>query len=360
MGGTDTAAKFKRQKLFCMLIASNAIMAVLCLISLVFCLLTAGILLLYSRGNKSAYFLGFYYLTFVCIFAGNGLIRSQLIRYVPFMYPTGDICWLLCMPLSWLYIRTTVTQKSLSPWDVVHLLPVLLYLPGHFLSHSPQVPIRALQTVVYWIMQVRLLDPAHLAALRKKRVLLSWVTYFNYLQLTFFIPALIKLATWIWTDISIPPVIPLTGVVLSAMTLFLYPHILYSMKPRDISATGRTKPLIDHAFIHGLTLELEKIMLEKKPFLNPNYTLKDLADATNVPIYKLSACLNQIGGSNFSEYLNQWRIHYCLGLIREKKIVNLNLRGIAAKCGFNNRNTFSTAFKKVTGKSPSDYLHSNA
>ena len=53
-------------------------------------------------------------------------------------------------------------------------------------------------------------------------------------------------------------------------------------------------------------------MLEKKPFLDPNYTLKDLADATNVPMYKLSAYLNQTTGTNFSDYLNQWRIRFCL------------------------------------------------
>ncbi|MES1222207.1 MAG: AraC family transcriptional regulator [Bacteroidota bacterium] len=31
---------------------------------------------------------------------------------------------------------------------------------------------------------------------------------------------------------------------------------------------------------------------------------------------------------------------------------------MATQCGFNNRNTFSSAFKKVTGKPPSPYLQS--
>jgi YesN/AraC family two-component response regulator len=78
-----------------------------------------------------------------------------------------------------------------------------------------------------------------------------------------------------------------------------------------------------------------------------------------VPLYKLSAYINQTIGTNFSEYLNQWRIQYCLDMIHEKKIEHLNLHGIATKCGFNNRNTFSAAFKKVTGKPPSVYLHAN-
>ena len=134
-------------------IASNAIMAGFCLIALVFCLLTASILLLYSQGNRATHYLGLYYLTFACIFTENGLIRSQLIQYVPYMYVAGDICWLVFMPLSWIYIRTMVTEKPLSPWDGLHLLPALIYLIGHFLSSSLQViPARALQITVYWIM----------------------------------------------------------------------------------------------------------------------------------------------------------------------------------------------------------------
>ncbi len=343
-----------------MLITSNTILAVLCLTSCVLCLLTAGILLLYSRKNSAARYLGLYYLVFACIFAENGLIPSELIQYVPYVYQIGNICWLLTMPLSWLYIRTTVTEKPLSPWDAFYLLPVFIYLTDLILPHAPQIPIRALQTAVFWIMQVRILASQYIAASRTERLSLNWMTCFNYLQLTFFIPAVIELAGRIWTVISLPPIVPLTGVALSAIILFFYPCILYNIKGSGTSATGRTKLFLDHYSIRQLTTELEKIMLEKKPFLDPNYTLKDLADAAGVPLYKLSAYMNQTTGSNFSGYLNQWRIRYCLDLIQEKKTVNLNLNGIAAKCGFNNRNTFSSAFKKVTGKSPSMYLHSNA
>ena len=343
-----------------MLTASNAIMAILSLTSLIFCFLTAIILLYYSRGNRAAHYLGLYYLVFVCIFTGSGLIRSQLIRYAPYMYQISDICWLLCMPLSWLYMRTTVTEKPLSPWDGFLLLPILIYLTYDFLPHVPYFPLRALQTIVYWIMQARLLASSHIAAMRKERLWLNWMATFNYLQLTQFVPAVIEMVVWIWTDISLSPVVPLTGVVLSAMTLFFYPRILYSMKAPDTNVAGKTKLLLDDAFILRIGTKLEKFMLQEKPFLNPGYSLKDLAEATDVPLYKLSAYLNQTAGTNFIGYLNQWRIRYCLGLIQEKQIVNLNLNGIAAKCGFSNRNTFSNAFKKMTGKSPSAFLHSNS
>jgi AraC-like DNA-binding protein len=150
------------------------------------------------------------------------------------------------------------------------------------------------------------------------------------------------------------PVFPIAGSLLSMMALYLHPTILYGLKPRP---AGKSKTNLDMEFIDRLALRLEKTMREKKPFLNPDCTLRELADTLDVPLYKLSAYLNQTLGTNFSEYLNQWRIRHCLELFREKQTEHLNLNGIARKCGFNNRNTFSTAFKKITGKAPSTYLH---
>jgi AraC-like DNA-binding protein len=42
-------------------------------------------------------------------------------------------------------------------------------------------------------------------------------------------------------------------------------------------------------------------------------------------------------------------------MMKNGEIANLNQTGIAAKCGFNNRQTFSAAFKKMTGGHPSSF-----
>jgi AraC-like DNA-binding protein len=263
------------------------------------------------------------------------------------------------MPLSWLYIRTSVTGKPLSKWDLFHLLPVALYLVEYFpflisstavktaalqaditnlnqllrysqgwlLPANSQIPIRAVQTMVYWGLQIGLLSSSATAPMRKDRSWVRWMILYNALQIP----------------------------------LFLNPRILYGLKEVDSPPPSRAKPLLlDNEFVQYLTIALEKVMREEKPFLHADYTLKKLADAVGVPLYKLSAYINQVTGTNFSEYLNQWRIRYCLDLIEEKKIIHLNLHGIATTCGFNNRNTFSSAFKKVTGKPPSVYLHAKS
>jgi AraC-like DNA-binding protein len=364
--------------------------AILCLISVIVCLITGSILALFSSRNRPALYLGLSYIAFGYAFIVAGLTYCHLIQYIPHLYRTGNFGWLLCMPFSWLYIRTAITRKPLSRWDLLHLLPVVVYLVDYFpffllpgaekqtiiqndvlnidqlmrynqgwlLPRNAQMPIRAVQTVVYWILQVHLLASPAASHLRKDHLWRRWMVLYNTLQVPMFFPTLIVLITgmreYFWAS-TIPPV---TGALLSALTLFLYPRFLYSMRRADALPPGKPRTSFDPSFIKRLNIELEKIMKEEKPFLNPDYTLRDLAQALGVPLHKLSAFFNQASGKNFSDFLNQWRIRYCLQLIDEKKLENLNLHGIATRCGFNNRNTFSIAFKKVTGKTPSAHLHS--
>lgn len=365
--------------------------AVLCLTSAILCLLTGGILLLYSGRKRPGLYLGLSYLAFGYAFVIAGLTYSHLILYLPHLYRTGNFCWLTCMPLSFLYVRTSITSKPLSPWDLLHLVPVLIYVvdyspflfssatvkeavvyadlsnlnqmiryaQGWLLPVNSQIPIRAVQSLVYWILQIGLLASAAAAPMRKDRSWYRWIVLYIALQVPLFLPTLATLVTGKFQILWAATIPPVAAGFLSAVTLFLNPRILYGIRKIEAPPPARTKPLLDQEFIGRLTVQLERVMREEKPFLHADYTSKELADTIGVPLYKLSAYINQTTGTNFSEYLNQWRIRYCLDLIHEKKTDHLNLHGIATKCGFNNRNTFSAAFKKVTGKPPSVYLHAN-
>ena len=105
--------------------------------------------------------------------------------------------------------------------------------------------------------------------------------------------------------------------------------------------------------INLLILEMDGIMEQHRPFLNADYSIKNLADDLHIHSYQLSGILNQHLGKNFNNYLNKYRVDYGKKLIQRGDINNLNLKGLAQKCGFNNRNSFTAAFKKHTGYTPS-------
>ncbi|HXB92464.1 MAG TPA: helix-turn-helix domain-containing protein [Puia sp.] len=101
---------------------------------------------------------------------------------------------------------------------------------------------------------------------------------------------------------------------------------------------------------------LDLYMAEKRPFLQPRYTLKQLSEAIKIPAYQVSAIINLRKGVNFTDYLNKLRIRHCEQLIKIAGDKKLNIPQLASACGFHNRNTFTTAFKKFTGMTPSEYL----
>jgi YesN/AraC family two-component response regulator len=114
-------------------------------------------------------------------------------------------------------------------------------------------------------------------------------------------------------------------------------------------------PEPDNATIDSIRTKLNTHMQQEKPFLIPHYKIKDLANDLHIPLHHLSAFLNKQLGMHFTDYLNQFRIRYCEELIKNEP-GRINLKELVSKCGFHNRNTFTTAFKKFTGKTPSDYM----
>jgi AraC-like DNA-binding protein len=374
-----------------MLPTAYATETLFCLVSVILSLLTGGILLLYSA-RKANVFLGLSYLAFGAAFTVVALTSSRMILYVPHVYRTANIFFLLYMPLSYLYVRSSINHKPLTAWQFLHFLPVLVYIvdffPFFLLSGAQKAVIireeirdahillrygrgwllpanfhfqfRLLQMTVYWILQVKLLASPAAARMRKDRFWVHWQYIYLGLQLPIFLAPLIFVISSKQSFYPLTIFPPAAAILLSAITLLLYPRILYNVGPHSgLRPGGRLRYDPDKDSTAQLRLQMERHMEEKTPFLDPDYTIGELADAMGVPLHKLSAYINQATGKHFSDYINEWRIGYCVKLIREKKIVNLNLNGIANKCGFNNRNTFSTAFKKYTGTTPSTYLHTN-
>ncbi|HEY4286621.1 MAG TPA: AraC family transcriptional regulator [Puia sp.] len=115
---------------------------------------------------------------------------------------------------------------------------------------------------------------------------------------------------------------------------------------------------LTHEKIECISSMLEAFMQDKKPFLKIGYCIRDLGEELGIPSYQLSAFINQLLGMNFNEYCNSYRVRHCQELMQTGLVDRLNLRGLAKRCGFNNRNTLTTAFKKFTGVTPSDYSRS--
>ena len=109
--------------------------------------------------------------------------------------------------------------------------------------------------------------------------------------------------------------------------------------------------------IEDILNRINHLMEKQKPFLRPNYSLGDLAGDLDMPSYQLSAFINHIMRQRFNDLINQYRISYCLEKLKQHSSEDIKVYKLSIDCGFNNRNTFISAFKKNTHFTPYEYIN---
>lgn len=102
-----------------------------------------------------------------------------------------------------------------------------------------------------------------------------------------------------------------------------------------------------------LSAKLEKLMNEEKVYLNPEITIDEVAARLNSNRTYVSKAIRLFHNSNFMTYINDYRIKEAVRIISNKKSSMYSLEGLGKEVGFNNRITFTSAFKKYTGVTPS-------
>lgn len=102
---------------------------------------------------------------------------------------------------------------------------------------------------------------------------------------------------------------------------------------------------------------IEKVMNEKRPFLHPSFSVRDLADLVGSNTKYVSYAINRCLGKSFPSMVNGYRVgEACRRLREEAGERTYTIESIATECGFKSRTNFSTIFKKSTGLSPREYL----
>lgn len=101
---------------------------------------------------------------------------------------------------------------------------------------------------------------------------------------------------------------------------------------------------------------INSVMAEQKPFLQPKLTLADLSELTGISRHVLSKILNDVYEKNFFEFVNNYRIDEFKYILDQSDSKLKTHSAIALEAGFNSKSTFYTAFKKITGYTPKEYL----
>jgi len=140
---------------------------------------------------------------------------------------------------------------------------------------------------------------------------------------------------------------------LKTATHHFYTNTPKNQQPKTDDKLGRQ---LNFENLKQLDKVINAFLIEKKPFLRQKYSLGEMATDLGVPLHHLSAFINHHYNVNFNELINKYRVSYSKLMIINDEWRYKKLSAIAAEAGFHNRNTFTTAFKKETGESPSEFL----
>ena len=97
---------------------------------------------------------------------------------------------------------------------------------------------------------------------------------------------------------------------------------------------------------------MEKVLSHIDKHFDTDLSLDELSDIAHMSKTYFCRQFKELNGISPWDYITIKRIEQAISYIETTNLTKLE---IAAKCGYNNTSNFYHAFKKVTGKNPSDY-----
>jgi len=100
---------------------------------------------------------------------------------------------------------------------------------------------------------------------------------------------------------------------------------------------------------------LLKFMDTKKPYLDVDLTIQDVAETLNIPRHYLTQVINEKLNKNFYQFINEYRVEEVKNLLDNKDFEKFTMTAISFEAGFNSKSAFNSAFKEITGMTPTEY-----
>lgn len=314
--------------------------------------------------------------------------RTALIHTIPFFFlvPFGMI--LLFGPLLYLYAKSILDSTFVwKPVYWLHFIPyaiqLLFNLPLYTAEKkfwdsfnadflSGRLPMRSFEKVAYAVQDIHLLIYLIIIFLwinRSRKKLgnaqfiisissrITWIKQLSICLAIFLVTVFGLYLSVVANGFYLPVTNYIYTLVVSAVIYFIaYKMIL---KPDliilDFSKKYRSHKVFDNNEGNDLVKKVKVQLEDHKIYTNPELKLADVAELVGLPQHQLSKLINEKFGKSFNDLINEYRVQEFINRINEPEFRNLSVFGIALDVGFNTKSSFNSTFKKITGKTPSEF-----
>ncbi|RED25053.1 helix-turn-helix protein [Flavobacterium cutihirudinis] len=361
-------------------------------------------MVLFSRKNYSkSFFLGLFLFSLAVVSIYNFYLSANLFKTFPDLFMITKSFIFLVAPSAFLYVRSVLFEGRLFyKYDWLHFLPFLIYFSltvfvwigsftdlniVHFLSAKINSPFSMLSLTI-WLMyafcQTMMILNYDIKKFKQNHFnrikILSWIRLYNLMILFLFSTLFVHYFLMNKVDsIDFSCYILISSVLLFTVGwLYFKPKIFYDNFEPEISDTFNSFNIIEDQLVPIKTNEnkstlplpkeltdekrqlyldkLEYIFASEELFLKKDLVIRDIANATEIPVHHISSLINSEFNLHFQDYVNLKRIEYFKEKINDPEWKELSLEGMAWGSGFKSRTTCFRAFIKHTGKSPSEYF----
>ena len=124
-------------------------------------------------------------------------------------------------------------------------------------------------------------------------------------------------------------------------------------KPADLTEQKYKGSSLTDEQLHTILEKLQTLMRTQKPYLKSDFSLPQLADSLRLSVHVVSQVINDGLKKSFFEMTAEYRVETARQLLKDQP--NIKIEEIAEQVGYNSKSSFNTAFKKITGKTPSEF-----
>ncbi|MEO1051996.1 MAG: helix-turn-helix domain-containing protein [Bacteroidota bacterium] len=273
----------------------------------------------------------------------------------------GFAAHLTIAPFLWLYINSLIDRKQFRMISLLHFLPALAvvvmsstinesnfwYHGGYrwLLYHSLGYLLLAGYSAFALIKQQRK-SSEH----KRNTPEISW-TIQLLIGVSVFCLAYFSNYVLRWTSYVTGPL--LYAAVIYVLSFFVLRYYAIFTKPQEQKKYKNLN--LDEQQAEHYEKKLLKVMTDERPFLESDFSLSRLSDITSIPKHILSHIFSERLSQSFTDFSNQYRVEEAKKLLESTEHSHLKISSIAFESGFNTLSAFNTAFKKITGQTPSAY-----
>ncbi|MGD1149541.1 MAG: helix-turn-helix domain-containing protein [Thermoanaerobaculaceae bacterium] len=281
---------------------------------------------------------------------------------------TAQLSGLLYGPLFLVFIRSLTFRRRLRPADGLHLLPVGLafcfFVAGVLAPELLAVAV-FISLGAYLVLAMRTIHRYRwvLASTRSdvRRIPYSWLSFAVAGLLVVYV---VDLASFIAGEVGQRDSALLTTLLSAALLIYVTGFVVGALEQpllfSGVSEEERT--LVSAQKVASLGPEeledlkrLELFVAEKRPYLDQQLTLLDLARIAGMPARRLSRLVNRGHSQTFSEWINDHRIEEAKRLLSGAGTASSTILDVLYRAGFNSKSTFNAVFKERTGLTPGEY-----